>query len=310
MIYEPYSRRMKNNIENKSDVYIYDKISLKFRNQVIYIAQDILFDSDWEKIRNIMVRELGVENLAIKKGYYKYTSKEECQAFIRNCEEYENVLDIIELIAREISIKLKYDNKRLEEVINELNYRFKDNDLGYQFINDELIRVDNELIHKEIIKPAIKLLYDEDFKGACKEFFEAYDDYRNKKYESAITNVEKAFESTMKTICEKLNYTYDKERDTASILIGRLQTNNFIPKYERAGFNDLNSLMKNLKNSLGDNLPVVRNKMSAHGAGVEVREVSEYIVEYAINMCATNIVYLVKTYQEKKKEKELEEKRK
>ena len=65
--------------------------------------------------------------------------------------------------------------------------------------------------------------------------------------------------------------------------------------------------MKNLKNSLGNNLPVIRNKISAHGAGVEVRQVSEYIVEYAINMCATNIVYLVKTYQEKKNK--LEERR-
>lgn len=307
MIYEPYSRRMKNAAEDKSDVYTYDKIPLKFRNQVIYIAEDVLFNSDWEEIRTIMVRELGVVNLAVSKGCYKYTAKEECQVFIRNCKEYENVLDIIELIARVISIKLQYDNKRLEEVIKELNYRFKDNDLGYQFINDELIRVDNELIHKDIIKPAIKLLYDEDFKGVCKEFFEAHDDYRNQKYESAITNVEKAFESTMKTICEKLNYKYDKERDNASTLIGRLQTNNFIPKYEQAGFNDLNNLMKNLKNSLGNNLPVIRNKISAHGAGVEVRQVSEYIVEYAINMCATNIVYLVKTYQEKKNK--LEERR-
>lgn len=306
MIYESYSRRLKKNNKRKSDVYTYDEISDRFRQQVIYIARDNLDVDDWKEIREIMAREVGIEYLAIKSRYGRYSVEEECEEFIRKTNT-ENVLDITELIARFICIKYKNDECKINKEIGELNYRFKDNNLGYEFINTELIRIDTELIHKEVIKPAIKLLYDEEFEGACNEFFNAHECYRKRKYEDAITNACKAFESTMKNICENLEYEYNKNKDTASTLIGRLETNDFIPKYEKAGFNDLSNLMRDLKNSLSNNLPVVRNKSACHGAGSKAREVSESVVEYAINMTATNIVYLIKTYQEKKKEKKLEE---
>ncbi|MCQ2017851.1 STM4504/CBY_0614 family protein [Clostridium butyricum] len=300
MIYEPYSRRLKKSNERKSDVYTYDEISDRFRQQVIYIARNMFNNQHWLRIRDTMATELGTEYLAVsKRSYHPYTTQEECENFIRETD-YENVLDITELIARIICDEYQDDEYTVKKAIDELNYRFKDNNLGYEFINNELIRIDTELIHKEIIKPAIKLLYDEDFEGACDEFFKAHECYRNGRYEDAITNAGKAFESTMKNICKNLEYEYNEERDNASTLIGRLESNGFIPKYEKAGFNDLNNLMKSLKNSLVNNLPVVRNKRSAHGTGSMVREISESVVEYAINMCATNIVYLVKTYRQEK----------
>lgn len=41
----------------------------------------------------------------------------------------------------------------------------------------------------------------------------------------------KSFESTMKTICDKKSYTYDRAKDTAKTLIGILGKNNFYPSY-------------------------------------------------------------------------------
>ena len=44
---------------------------------------------------------------------------------------------------------------------------------------------------------------------------------------NAILEAGKAFESTMKTICDKQGYTYDKAKDTAQKLITILENNGF-----------------------------------------------------------------------------------
>ena len=46
--------------------------------------------------------------------------------------------------------------------------------MGYEFINGELIRIDNKILHQEVIKPALRLLYEEGFDGAEEEFRKAF----------------------------------------------------------------------------------------------------------------------------------------
>ena len=149
--------------------------------------------------------------------------------------EVENALDIIELSFGIIDVgmrKLTFNEKRMEDIDQEpdnaiigLNHRFKEHGVGYEFIKGEIIRIDNEFIHQEAVKPAIKLLYDGDFEGASDEFFNSHEHFRKGEYKEAIVDALKSFESTMKTICEKKSYTYDKTKDTASKLISILILN-------------------------------------------------------------------------------------
>lgn len=117
-------------------------------------------------------------------------------------------------------------------------------------------------------------------------------------YDEMIKNVileaGKVFESTMKTICDKKNYTYDKAKDIAKTFVSILEKNNFYPSY-------MSSHMANLRITLQTGLPVVRNKTSGHGHGSTVESVSDEFAEYALNLAATNIVLLVGIYKREEK---------
>ncbi|MFW2454327.1 AbiJ-NTD4 domain-containing protein, partial [Aliarcobacter butzleri] len=69
----------------------------------------------------------------------------------------------------------------IEKAINELNYRFKEHGVGFQFVENEIIRIDSELLHSEAVKPALKLLNEKNYKGAQEEFLSAYEHYRHGK---------------------------------------------------------------------------------------------------------------------------------
>ena len=46
----------------------------------------------------------------------------------------------------------------ISDTIEEMNQRFRENGVGYQYENDQIIRVDSEFIHAEAVKPALQLL--------------------------------------------------------------------------------------------------------------------------------------------------------
>lgn len=107
---------------------------------------------------------------------------------------------------------------------------------------------------------------------------------------NVIIEVGKAFESTMKTICDKKNYTYDKVKDIAKTFVSIQESNNFYPTY-------MSSHMASLRTTLETGLPVVRNKKSGHGQGSVVTPISDEFAEYALNLAAANIVLLVGIYK-------------
>jgi len=91
---------------------------------------------------------------------------------------------------------------RSDRAIEELNQCFLENNLGYQYQNGRIIRIDSEYTHSEIVLPALQLLNEPEFKPALDEFLKGHEDYRRGRYEDAINEALKAFESTMKIICE------------------------------------------------------------------------------------------------------------
>lgn len=89
-----------------------------------------------------------------------------------------------------------------KDAIEELNVRFRQAGFGYQFEGGQIVRVDSQLLHSEVVKPALVLLADHRFEGAQDEFLSAHAHYRAGEYEDAIVDANRAFESTMKTICD------------------------------------------------------------------------------------------------------------
>src|SRR5262249_41613382 len=160
-IYETFSKRMKRlSKQGQSDVYQYSELPNEFRVQVIHIWRDAMpYDHylvkenrDWQLIHDMMARELGVFHLANSRDY----PWEQCEEFLENANA-ENALDIIELTFKWIDrvVRDRYGFKNIpEQAIEELNHRFREHNIGYQFESGELIRVDSQFIHAEVVKPA------------------------------------------------------------------------------------------------------------------------------------------------------------
>ena len=178
-------------------------------------------------------------------------------------------------------------NINVKNVISELNQRFREHAVGYQYESDQIIRVDSEFIHTEAVKPALQLLSNPIYKGAQEEFLKAHEHYRHGRYDSALTDCLKAFESTMKIILDKHGWEYDKNRDTASKLINCCIRNELIPKFWTDHFNSLS-------NMLTSSIPTPRNKLSGHGKGNDDIEVPEHLIQYVLHMTASTIVFLIK----------------
>lgn len=87
----------------------------------------------------------------------------------------EQALDVIELCFNSINNKYRYySSKDPLNAVDELNSRFKMHGIGYEFIDNQIIRIDHELTHQEIIKPTLGFLRDEQhFSGANEEFLKA-----------------------------------------------------------------------------------------------------------------------------------------
>jgi hypothetical protein len=164
--------------------------------------------------------------------------------------------------------------------IEELNQRFFENDLGYQYENGKIIRVDTHYTHSEIVEPALQLLNEPKFEPALKEFLKAHENYRHGRFEDSISESLKAFESVMKIIIAEKKWTSEKNI-TASRLIQVCFENHLIPAHLLNHFNGL-------RMTLESGLPTTRNRYSGHGDGVSHVDVPRYLAQYSLNLAATN----------------------
>ncbi|RLC17483.1 MAG: hypothetical protein DRH93_17590 [Deltaproteobacteria bacterium] len=173
-----------------------------------------------------------------------------------------------------------------DQVIEELNARFLESGVGYQYVEGEIIRVDSQFIHSEVVKPALKLLAQKKYLGAQQEFLKAHEHYRQKNYKEALNESLKAFESTMKAICDKKGWQYDRGRATAKNLIDVCFDKNLIPLFWQQQMGSLRSLLES-------GVPTGRNKLGGHGQGATPTHVPQHIVAFVLHMSASCIVFLV-----------------
>ncbi|MEK6790126.1 MAG: hypothetical protein AABY45_00300, partial [Deltaproteobacteria bacterium] len=263
------------------DIYQYDNIPEKLRVQIVYIWEDFLvsnFDrlKYYTAIAKILRKEYGVFHLHSNN---RLSFPEEVIHFFLEENDFEKVLDVIELSFRAV---------RGDEIA-ELNERFKEHGIGYEYSNGEIIRIDSQLIHAEAVKPALMLLGEKEYAGAQQEFLTAYGHYRKGNHKEALNEASKAFESTMKIICDKRRWSYSP-KDASKGLIEVCCKNGLVPDFWQANMSGLRSLLEG-------GVPTGRNKLGAHGQGALPIVVPEHIVSYILHMTASAIVFLVKAEQ-------------
>lgn len=309
-MYKLFSQRKKEAMGEIPEIYEYNSFPESFRNQYVFIVSDVFekanrsnsyygrTDDLWNITCELYAREKGLKGIA-GDYYTSYNNKSAYKDYVDKCSD-SDFLDLLDftvthILCSEVT-KRCVGNEVINQAIFELNYRFDQHSLGYEVINGEVITKTDKHIHTNIVKPALILLHQKEFNGAENEFMLAWKHYKETHYKDAILNAGKAFESVMKSICKYMSFSYDEQRDDAKKLIQILRDNDFFPAY-------LESHMNGVRTTLESGVPTVRNKTSGHGQGDEIIDVSETFASYALNLTATNIVFLCRLYGERRKAK-------
>ena len=285
-------------------------LSPSFRNRVLLLCRDTVSgvnsDQHWNW-RGDYTSEFWEEmhrKLEYLKGHPVLSSGrtssqiEDAIAYLLECSDGE-FLDFLELIFQTECYRRICPAEN--EFVREINALFEVETLPYyltEFVREsgkeffmghetevmrltsrpQVVRREDEVLHHMAIEPAITFLAHKGLKSAHQEFLEALADYRKADYGDCLIKCGSAFESTMKMICERNRLPY-KQTDTASTLLRTvLASSNLDPFFEQP------LLM----------VATLRNRLSnAHGAGVQVKTVSQHIARYAVSSTAAAILLLV-----------------
>lgn len=306
-VFDIFSKRQKRLRGECPDVYQYEILPEKLKVQIVHIwgeslgkdrpARDYMSPTEnrdyYEQVYGILCKEFGVFELpnANVDNYERSLFVSISNYFLQE-SDIEKCLDVVELMAIATEEYLNFEHQwhrhstiELDDIIGELNYRFKEHGVGYQFENGQIIRVDSQYVHSEVVKPVLSLLSDPVYAGAQQEFLTAHEHYRHQRYQPAMVECLKAYESTIKIIMTKRGWQYSPD-DTANALTGKIMQQGLIPDY-------LLQYFKSLKNTLVSSLASVRNNEAGHGQGVDLKNVPEYLVSYMLHMTASAILFLI-----------------
>ncbi|MGZ9056807.1 STM4504/CBY_0614 family protein, partial [Methylomagnum sp.] len=159
MLFDLFSKRRKRERGDFPDVYQYEEIPNSLRVQIIHMLQEAYINNGGyfteealdaiRQINKALCREYGVFKLA---GKYD-DGFDELANFILQSEDHEKVLDAIEITFRYIDLAIRKQpyrynqNLKVDSLLDELNQRFKEAGVGYQYESGEIIRVDSQFIH-------------------------------------------------------------------------------------------------------------------------------------------------------------------
>ena len=298
-VFDLFSKRQRRLLGNPPDVYQYKTLPQKFRVQVAYILEDLFGDPDlyesetqqaFKIIHDILVREYGVFKLARRPPGYEGDYRGVVLEFFGSIADTDQALSVIELslrVGRYVHERndLHYAKPTLtvDQAIEDLNVRFREHGVGYQFESNKIIRVDSQTLHEEAVKPALRVLMEPRFDGANEEYLTAHDHYRHGRHGDAVNWCLKSFESTLKVICKTRRWPY-KETDTAKPLLDIVFGRGLVPNYLEGEFAGLRSVLES-------GVPTTRSRESAHGAGSVPKHVPPHLTSYVLHLTASSILF-------------------
>ena len=310
-MFDLYSKRKAKAEGQTSDVYQYEQIPTKLRTQIVMVFEEVIgspnrrtgFRDDirevYRDLVKIMRKEYGLLTLNRHYSSHSQSYMEEFFAQIMEEQNIDHVLDAIELGCNAIDMVVRDYNYRqndnydkiCDDAINEINTRFKDSGVGFGYLGHNIVRIDSELLHSDVVKPALSFLNGAMYDGPREEFLNAHSYYRSGKHKEAIVDCLKAFESTMKAICDERGWAYDKGKATAKDLIAICFDKGLVPSYWQNNLANLRALLES-------GVPTGRNKTSGHGQGATPIAVDNSVAEYIMHMTASTILFFAKAEKE------------
>lgn len=302
-VYDIYSKRKKRAQGEVFDVYQYDVLPDALRVQLVHIFDGALgrleeYYDHYKKVRSTY--KLIVDILCREHGWFSlpgttHESDEHYQQlrkFLLEHQDIDQLLDAVEVSCRAID-KLTRNpeyrgernyNQLADGALDEVNVRFRECGVGYALENGEIIRIDSQVLHAEIVKPAIQLLNATGYDGVQEEYLAAHQHFRHGRSKEALIDCLKAFESMMKVICGKRGWSVGG-RGTAGDLINAIFVNKLVPDFWQSHF-------ASLRATLESGVPTARNRLAGHGQGAEPTKIPSDLVAYMLHMTGAAIVLL------------------
>jgi hypothetical protein len=299
-ILDLYSNRRKRELGEGPDVFIYDQLPQPLRIQIAYILTDAIGQKYsrtgyataafnlYEGIVDSLLRHLGRLSLLEKHSRVD----DPLESFILKEPGIEACLDAVEL---SLNLLERYSDYKYQgechtrltpaQAIADLNHRFMQHGVGYQYVSGAIIRTDSQYLHAEVVKPTLALLQDKRYKGANDEFLKAHEHYRKGEIKECLTNSLKAVESTLKTLCTIRGWSY-QPTDTVKPLLDICFAKGLFPAYLQSHYSSLRSMLES-------GVPPLRNKLGGHGQGPEVIPVPPHYAAYALHMTGSAIQFLI-----------------
>jgi hypothetical protein len=290
------------------------------RERILYVLAQIgksEFEFALNEVAAMLRRAYGRLVEPTMSFYSSGKTSDEAISHFRNCSQ-EGVLDFIEAFFQTEEI-VDLHSQATDRLVREINELFLECGLGFEltpfmihtveidrppgpvgidqigvfrrterspvatnFDYPQIILKSSQFEHEQIVKPALELLRDRRFQVANNEMLSAHEDYRNGKYDGAITKCGSAFESVLKTVCDLKGWTFDPNKDTTSILIRICKDNSLFPGFYAPIFEAAGT---------------IRNKLSdGHGRGPSpLYTVEKLNAEHMIQMTSSHILFLVKS---------------
>jgi hypothetical protein len=297
--FNTFSKRQK----GRPASFTYDALPDPLRLQVRLVLMDAMgmWPEGWALVEGIMEREHPLPTFHPDGGSrHQRPDPYTVQCVVSG--DFDEAIDGIETGLRALNVVVRrqpshhaqiYGVKQtVDDAIVEVNARFIEHGVGYQFSPEEnqIVRLDSELLHAEAVEPAMRLLSAPGFEGPADEFRQAHAYHRAGNGKDAISWSVKALESTLKAICVARSWKYDAAKAGAKDLIDTVVANGLVPA-------ELEGHFGGLRSALTCGLPMLGNRMTRHGQGATVRPIADHLVTYGMHLAASAIVFLVQANQ-------------
>jgi AbiJ N-terminal domain 4 len=307
MIFETFAHRKK--LAEKGaepDIYTYDSAPEHLRYQICLALREGIGDfyfyqghemqhipeanEAWEVIDKTCRKEIY--------SYLNFTTSssllDRYTKYLMDVSEMDDFLSAVEIGCRILEHFSGKDprprgaEEKSEDSLKEINQRFLQHAIGYQYESGQIIQVDSKFAHAEIVKPALKILATPIFVKANEEFLSAHRHYREKSFKDSVTAANRSFESALKAICDTEKWAYDRG-DRAAELVTKVTNNGLFTHAFDKSFSAYVAMLKT-------GLPSVRNDAGGHGEGIASAAVTAEIARFALNLTASNILFLGESY--------------
>ena len=299
-----FSKRQQKIRPESPDVHEYAQIPHPLRVQIAHILHDLFghkvtYDLNgcleaFGEIEQALCREYGLCILPTKPTLLTTTPDVRVIDFLLHEQDQEKVLDVVEVSFRLLTRlrsspewQSRIPQEKVDRAVSELNARFREYGIGYQYENGEIVRVESQFIHAEVVKPALALLSAEEYAEANAEFLKALEHYRKGETNECLNQCLKAFESTMKVICTKRTWAF-KPKDTAKELIDVCLKNGLTPPL-------IHSHLRGVRATLARGIPTVRNRLPGHGQEVQLMDVPRHYASYMLHLTAATIQFFIES---------------